>query len=363
MKAKTIQQNISAKVNDWALSIKNKQLQSEVIKNSVVTGGCIASMFLQESVNDYDVYFTKQSTVFKLAVYYINEMQANTETAPMSIRLTYESHAMRNNALHRQEERVEFKGKSAKFEDIGESDYHDEEFWSNKIIVNPDLDFLDMEPHEIGNFLEGAKRVEIFISSQGFEEDIDQDADQHHECNDDEDCEVSMKYRPAFLSSNAITLSHKMQLVLRFVGTPEQIHETYDFVHATNYWTDKEGLVTNQEALEALLARELVYRGSKYPLASIFRTRKFIQRGWNLHIGNYIKMAIQLNDFDLTNEKVLEEQLTGVDSLYMRQVINAINIQKKNNPGFEYNSLYVCELCDRIMGIRREIDAAENAED
>ena len=51
---------------------------------------------------------------------------------------------------------------------------------------------------------------------------------------------------------------------------PDQLHENYDFVHCTNYWTSwNNELVLRKEALEALLARELRYVGSKYPLCSI----------------------------------------------------------------------------------------------
>ena len=44
------------------------------------------------------------------------------------------------------------------------------------------------------------------------------------------------KFRPIFLSQNAITLSNKAQIVIRFYGEPDQIHSNYDFVHATCYY-------------------------------------------------------------------------------------------------------------------------------
>ena len=40
------------------------------------------------------------------------------------------------------------------------------------------------------------------------------------------------KYRPVFLSQNAITLSDRMQIVIRFHGLPNQIHDNYDFVQS-----------------------------------------------------------------------------------------------------------------------------------
>jgi hypothetical protein len=52
-----------------------------------------------------------------------------------------------------------------------------------------------------------------------------------------------------------------LQIVLRFSGNVTQIHKTFDFVHATNYFTFEEGLVTNV-AVESILTKSLRYQGS-----------------------------------------------------------------------------------------------------
>jgi len=348
MKAKTIEKDILSTITKWALSIENKELQDLAINEAVVTGGCIASMFLQDPVNDYDIYFKNISTTFKLTCYYVEKMK-QTSSAPLAIRITYDSPNDANLALKTSIGSGCIAIGNYESEQDYESEYHKEGFWDNKLILKVNPDTFTKPQDQISDFLDNANRVEVFVKSSGLAENDDLDQHEHS-------VEENGKYRPVFLSSNAITLSDKIQLVIRFIGTPAQIHESYDFVHATNYWTAKEGLVTNSEALEALLAKELVYRGSKYPLASIFRTRKFIKRDWNLHIGNYVKMAMQLNEFDLNDLATLEEQLTGVDSLYMHSIISAIKSKRKDDESFKFNSLYVCELCDRMMGLRKEID-------
>jgi hypothetical protein len=90
------------------------------------------------------------------------------------------------------------------------------------------------------------------------------------------------KYQVAFFSQNAISLTEDLQIVLRFSGNVTQIHKTFDFVHATNYFTFEEGLVTNVAALESILTKSLRYQGS-YPLTSVIRMKKFIQRGWTVN--------------------------------------------------------------------------------
>ncbi|AUR98516.1 hypothetical protein NVP1251O_85 [Vibrio phage 1.251.O._10N.261.55.E5] len=47
MKAKTIQQDIESKINDWALSIEDEQLSKEAVKNAVVTGRSFKSVYPQ----------------------------------------------------------------------------------------------------------------------------------------------------------------------------------------------------------------------------------------------------------------------------------------------------------------------------
>jgi hypothetical protein len=149
-----------------------------------------------------------------------------------------------------------------------------------------------------------------------------------------------------FLSSNAITLSNKVQLVLRFYGEPEKIHENYDFVHCTSWWQSWDQTLTlRPEALESCLSKELKYVGSLYPVCSIVRLRKFISRGWRINAGQILKMCMQISALDLTDLKVLEDQLTGVDTAYFLQIIDRL---KEKDPE-KVNTAYLCEILDRMF--------------
>lgn len=137
---------------------------------------------------------------------------------------------------------------------------------------------------------------------------------------------------------------------MRFYGDAEEIHTNYDFIHATCFWRSKDNyLHLPQQALEAIITRELVYSGSKYPLASIFRAKKFIKRGWNINAGQYLKMVLQLNEMDLHDVNVLEEQLTGVDAAYFHQVISYIKNKQEEDPNFKVDNTYLFEVINRIF--------------
>lgn len=363
MKKRTIQKVIEDKMLDWMNTLP-VEIQEYVGSKIVVTGGCIASMFLREQVNDYDLYFRNIKAATMVSRHYCNKWTEENNAQRKAghvvkdiepvLRITFSDDTSDDKAVRKFLDKLNPELSKV----LGSTDHEGR----TRALVHPKDTALD-DLLESGWFI--MKRVEIFIQSQGFVgENPDEEYDyfEGREVGSAEDfIEKSLvneeglnaqgeKYRTVFMSSNAITLSDKIQIVIRFFGEPSEIHDTYDFIHATNYWTKKDGLVTNTRALEALLAKELVYSGSKYPLASIFRTRKFIKREWTCHVGNFVKMAMQLNEMDLNNPDVLEEQLTGVDAAYLFQIIRAVKQKRKDDPNFEFNSTYICTLVDRMMG-------------
>jgi hypothetical protein len=188
---------------------------------------------------------------------------------------------------------------------------------------------------------EASQHVSSIIADPGEIEDVYQETEEKAL-----EVEGKPKYRPVFLSTNAITLSDRIQLVLRFYGEPDKIHENYDYVHCTNYWISwEDNLVLRPAALESLLSRELKYVGSLYPVCSVFRMRKFLKRGWQINAGQVLKMCMQISALDLTNISVLQDQLTGVDCSYFMEVISKL---KEKDPE-KVNSAYLIEIIDRMF--------------
>lgn len=293
MKSKTIRLILNKKITEWIASIKDEELQKLVKRDTIVTGGAIASMLLKEPISDFDIYFKTQSTTTSVANYYLSQFIAENPLARNNIKVQ---------------------------------------------VLDNRVRFAVSEGYRgttVGN-------TEDLTESGGQVEDTYQEMEQAAL----ETKEEKNKYRPVFLSSNAITLSDKIQIVIRFFGQPDQIHENYDFVHCTNYWTAADNkLVLKLEALEALMAKELRYIGSKYPLCSIIRIRKFIARGWSINAGQILKMVMQLHELNLLDPKVLEDQLTGVDSAYFCQLIAQVN---EKDPE-KVNAAYLVEIIDRIF--------------
>lgn len=171
------------------------------------------------------------------------------------------------------------------------------------------------------------------------------------------------EFYPIFVSTNAMTLTNDVQLIFRFVGDPEEIHKNYDFEHTKCYYIYKTNtLVLPPSSIECILNKELKYSGSKYPLASIIRTRKFIQRGWNINAGQFLKMVLQLQSMDLNNPIVLSDQLTGVDIVLFDQVIN--KIKEADFKDGDDISEYVVGIIDEVFdGIELNTEIDEDKEE
>jgi hypothetical protein len=75
MKAKTIKQIIRAKIDAWLASIEDEAVRSAAAKGTIVTGGAIASMLLNEKVNDFDLYFKDRATTLAVADYYVKRFK------------------------------------------------------------------------------------------------------------------------------------------------------------------------------------------------------------------------------------------------------------------------------------------------
>lgn len=308
MKKRAINLTITSKMNRWIATLP-EELQDPVKKDLIVTGGSIASMLLGEKVNDYDVYFKTKETLLLVAQHYVSEFEK-------AQKLKYADH-------------IKF---SMIVEELKDSHGRDR---------------VRIKIQSAGIAGEDTKEVYEYFESQPEErageyvEDMfDQDT-----TSDPED-EKKKPYRPVFLSSNAITLSDNVQIIVRFFGDHEAIHENFDFVHCMNWWTYSEGVVLRLDSLEALMSKTLVYKGSLYPVCSVFRARKFIERGWTINAGQYLKMILQISELDLTKFAIMEEQLTGVDAAYFHQLL--ANAQNKENPEI-IDKNYMIEIINRMF--------------
>jgi len=291
---RTIKKILRNKVSSLLASIDNPELVEKMRRDILVTGGCITSMLIGEKVNDYDIYFRTRETTLAVAKYYVDKYNEGSDLSALPS-VVEES---RRNIAGENEDRILITIKSD-----GVAGEPEEDEPTDEVVLVEDLAETLKKP---GNL-----------------------------------------YKPIFLTDNAINLTDKTQLIIRFYGSPEEIHRNFDFVHCTgvyDFWSGE--LHITQEMAECLLSKTLVYRGSLYPLASILRTRKFIKRGWRISAGQMLKIMEQVSHVRFDDVEQLKEQLLGVDVAYMSALIAAL---ASRDPGQRIDATYLGGLIDEIF--------------
>lgn len=297
MNSRNIRRHLSTKVNDWLNSIDDDNIKKLIEENLIISGGAIASLLSGETVKDYDCYFKTKEACYEVAKYYANKWNSSRD----------------------EQEFVEV--------------LCDAEAISKCHLISDD--------YTIRCYINSSGVAGDALEEDDFEEDIQQDEVKKSKNKE--------KYRPIYFSSNAITLSDKIQIVVRFYGTVEELHKNFDYVHCTcSYDYAKDELSLPNKAIESILNKQLVYVGSRYPLCSIFRSKKYLKRGYNINAGQYLKMALQLNDLDLKNIDILRDQLIGVDSAYFSQLITSLESNEYDeNCGL--NTDYLMDLINEMF--------------
>lgn len=305
MQTKSISQAIRTKMNEWIESVNDTELRNDLKKCLLVSGGAITSLYMGEPVNDFDVYLTDRAVLLNLVQYYCKAFLDDG----VEILDGHQRH---------------------EYIDRYRGDFSMEDFLKRPGHRASSL--RNLRDDQIKIYLKngGGYKVELPIEHP--------------------------KYAVSYISPNAISLTDQVQIVIRFWGTPDEVHKTFDFVHATNYFMMDKGVVNNKEALESLLTKTLRYQGSFYPLTSIIRAKKFVKRGFNINAGELLKIMYQLSLLDLNNLDVLEEQLIGIDVAYFEALIEALRKQQENNPDFKITIDYFNKLIDAIFNNSHDED-------
>lgn len=300
MQSKTAQKIIKNSLESWLETITDEPLRKDVRKNILLSGGSIASLLQNMEVNDYDVYLKDMNVLYRLAEYY-------TKDYPIQI--------LDGRKKDKYNEYLEARKSSFNYEENTEEGE-------------------DVARYSVALRTLKEDQIKLYTSTTygGYKVKWDETKE-------------LPKYRPLFFSPNAISLSDNVQIVVRFHGDNEQIHKTFDFIHATNYFTFDDGLVLNKEALESLLTKQLKYQGSLYPLTSIIRIKKFLNRGWKISAGEMLKIMFQISELDLHNPDILEEQLIGVDIAYFGTLVS---ILRGVDPD-KFDSSFLNSIIDKVF--------------
>lgn len=171
-------------------------------------------------------------------------------------------------------------------------------------------------------------------------------------------------------SSNAITFVRKstksnkkwrVQLITnpKFSGEPHEVFEWFDFTitHGA-YRFDTCEFVFGDRFLQDLSKRRLVYSGnSRYPICAMYRTKKYVARGFELSGATIMHIALCIVQLKINSYAELKEQLMGIDTMYLQKLLEAKDPNAPVNYGeFIYDAF---QLIDHIGSTLAEIEDEE----
>jgi len=265
--------------------ISKENLNIDIFKEKLfISGGAIVSLYFDEEVNDYDIYAKDEKTVDIIREYALCKFNLffNTEFK-YSKRYNKFYHCKLNQFdIDIEQDRIE---DVVFYECISSFDY----LCINNNCNKDDEKFKGI----VENYLNNSMNV-------------------------------------VYLTINAITFSDGYQFITRFYGKPEDVMANFDFKHVKNYFDfETLTLVLNIDAIDSLLTKQLYYDGTKYPICSIMRMKKYIKKGWKISASDILKICYQISNLNLNNIDVLKDQIMGVSTSYFIKFID--NLSQINN--------------------------------
>lgn len=125
---------------------------------------------------------------------------------------------------------------------------------------------------------------------------------------------------PFVVTPRALTFSTEpsTQILLRFIGEPEEVWSTFHFYHAMAGWrpTEPNRLIGHEESGE-LIAKKVLKPNihSRHPLHTLFAVTKFRQRGWTVAEDDVYAMVKRAADACIEHpEHVMAVSFSGKGS-------------------------------------------------
>lgn len=227
--------------DSWIDSIEDKDLAHQAKYNSIIAGGALVSILLDEEPKDYDIYFTTFHTAWSMAKYYAT--MANRELGNEFIKVKCDTAC---------------------------------------VYLEPGDDFVWIPDKSVASITR--------------------------------------------ISLNAVTIEPNIQIIYRFWGKPKLVVDRFDFMHTHCYWypLDDE-IFIDDEAINSIASKQLVYNSTINPLSSYLRIRKFLQRGWKIEASEIDLLLDNINTLDLKSPDTLREQLAGLSEGVFENIAHGIN--------------------------------------
>lgn len=130
-------------------------------------------------------------------------------------------------------------------------------------------------------------------------------------------------------TDNAITYKRAdstVQLIRKYFLPPEELIEKFDFtICQCAFDVLKDEFVMGKDFLYDMSKRSLRFTGkTEYPIASLYRMKKFMKRDYNPSALDIISIALSINKLEITTFVDLKKQLDGIDTIMLKDLTDAL---------------------------------------
>lgn len=148
--------------------------------------------------------------------------------------------------------------------------------------------------------------------------------------------DYTKKYHVKLITDNAINLSDKIQLIIKFTGSPSEVTDKFDWQHIKSYYDcNTEKLHLTSDVYQLVVEKDLIYTGSDYPLSSLMRLKKYIKKGWN--VSNTTILHIALDFVEAMNKAELNRKFE--QSKKSKKILDEIYSEIKGMSEEEFEQL------------------------
>lgn len=171
------------------------------------------------------------------------------------------------------------------------------------------------------------------------------------------------KYSLIFSTDNAETFVNddiKIQLIKipeLICKNPVEIVNQFDYTVCMGaYDFDSAEFILHEKFLEHLSLRELYYNiDAKYPLASLFRVRKYLSKGYKISGVEIIKLGLSINNLQMNNYQDLKIQLQGIDTAFLSELTDKLMSEEYIEKKYDFNEFldminqYFIDILDTLV--------------
>lgn len=155
----------------------------------------------------------------------------------------------------------------------------------------------------------------------------------------------SDNYKCVATTDNAVTFEFSIfteKIIIQLIRAKHLINEciydtisSFDFtINMAAYDLLSDNIIAHVDFYKDNMKRKLVFNeNTLYPIISMHRAIKYMERGYKLSGYEQVKIALAINNLNMKNYKDLKIQLQGIDTSMFRKLTDKL----MENPEEEYN--------------------------